>query len=71
MKIYIYQKIDELISGEFSNEDLDDINAELEDILSASVPKLPEVPQDKLPDIIKSETSTYNFNFALKPFKQS
>ena len=51
------KKIDELISGEFSNEDMDDINAELEDILSSELPELPEVPTDKLPQIVKANTS--------------
>ncbi len=50
-KIFIFclfpQKIDELISGEFSNEDMDEINAELDEIVASTL-KLPDVPQDNL-----------------------
>ena len=36
-----------MISGEFSNEDIDDINAELDEIVASTL-KLPEVPTDNL-----------------------
>ena len=36
---------------------MDDINAELEDILSSELPELPEVPTDKLHQIVKANTS--------------
>jgi hypothetical protein len=46
----IKKKIDQLISGEsFSNEMLDEINEELEDIISKSVEQsLPNVPHNEL-----------------------
>jgi len=36
-----------LISGEFSNEDMDEINAELDEIVASTL-KLPDVPQENL-----------------------
>ena len=46
-QIKFYQKIDELISGQFAGESIDDeINAELESIIANS---MPEVPSDHIP----------------------
>jgi hypothetical protein len=46
------QKIDELISGEFSDEAVEEIETELERIIGES---LPEVPQDELEKLKKTE----------------
>lgn len=45
--------IDELISGQFAGEDIEEeINEELEALLAN---ELPEVPDDKLPELEKPE----------------
>jgi len=51
-----------LISGEFSNEDMDDINAELDEIVASTL-KLPDVPKDKLhiDEQIRENQSKYKF----------
>ena len=47
-----FQKIDELISGEFTDEAAEEIESELEKIIGES---LPEVPQDELEKQKKTE----------------
>ena len=52
-KIILKKKIDELISGEFSREDMDEINSELESIIKSSLPEIPQneivIPKEKEP----------------------
>ncbi|KAI5651784.1 hypothetical protein NE865_00121 [Phthorimaea operculella] len=49
------REIDELISGQLTAEDEEDIEAELEEILDSQDLNLPEVPADKLPQIQDKE----------------
>jgi hypothetical protein len=63
-KITLKKKIDELISGEFSREDMDEINSELESIIKSSLPEIPQneivIPKEKEPvKEKKGENLTY------------
>ncbi|CAH2234980.1 charged multivesicular body protein 6-A [Pararge aegeria] len=49
------REIDELISGQLSEEDDEAIEAELETMLDVE-DQLPEVPTDKLPDVVEEKT---------------
>ncbi|KAJ2945955.1 hypothetical protein O0L34_g4872 [Tuta absoluta] len=49
------REIDELISGQLTAEDEEDIEAELEEILDSQELDLPEVPADKLPEVHEKE----------------
>ncbi|XP_034830584.1 charged multivesicular body protein 6-A [Maniola hyperantus] len=49
------REIDELISGQLTEEDNEAVEAELESILDVK-DQLPEVPADKLPDVVEEET---------------
>lgn len=48
------REIDELISGQLSEEDNEAVEAELEAILDVEG-KLPDVPTDKLPDLVEEK----------------
>lgn len=49
------KEIDDLISGQLSQEDEEDIEAELESILDVK-DKLPDVPMETLPEDVEEET---------------
>lgn len=51
------REIDELISGQLTEEDNEAIEAELESILDVK-DQLPEVPADELPDEVEVEEKT-------------
>lgn len=50
------QEIDELISGQLTEEDNEAVEAELEAILDVK-DQLPDAPTDKLPEITEEKTS--------------
>lgn len=59
--------IDELISGQFAGEDIEEeINEELDALLETEELALPEVPADKIPDVERQKEGFYIVQFKFK-----